>query len=405
MKDQIILFAIPVFFLCIGIEIAIARRHGHSYRINDALTSLNLGTVSSVTGFFVVVFNVGIYQWVYEHFRLIEAPADRPWVWLVALIAYDFFYYWLHRFNHQVNVLWASHVVHHSSEDFNLTTALRQTATGFLFNWVFYLPLALFGVPVSMFLIIGAVDLLYQFWIHTIEIGGLGWFDRVFASPSNHRVHHGQNSYCIDRNYGGILIIWDRLFGSFVEEKPDQPLIYGIRGALSRWNPIIGSLHVYGELWRDMREASNWRDALRVWFGHPGWHPPGSKAAAKPAPDLANFRKFDVRPSRALQFYALAQYGLLVPLTIFFEAEFDAVAGSVASLLALAILLKSWIIGAILECDQNGIKYEIAWWLLATAGAGFLGPLPLVAAISCGVGSTLWLALMRNAEAVTAKAP
>src|SRR5262249_20160569 len=155
-------------------------------------------------------------QWVYEHFRLIEPPADQPWVWLAALIAYDFFYYWLHRFNHEVNLLWASHVVHHSSEEFNLTTALRQPATGVLFNWIFYLPLAVLGVPVAMFLIIGAIDLLYQFWIHTIEVGSLGWFDRVFASPSNHRVHHGQSAYCIDKNYGGILIIWDRLFGSFV---------------------------------------------------------------------------------------------------------------------------------------------------------------------------------------------
>jgi len=234
-----ILYAVPVFLALIGFEIWIAyRRHDPVYRLNDALGSLTLGTVSQVVGALTKFASLGIYVFVYNHLAIFSIPMDQPLIWVGALIFYDFCYYWLHRMGHEVYVLWAAHVVHHSSEEYNLTTALRQTSSGFLLGWIFYMPMAIVGIPPVMFAIVGLIDLLYQFWIHTREIGSLGWFDKIFASPSNHRVHHGQNDYCIDRNYGGVLMIWDHMFGTFVDERPDEEIVYGIRGALKTFNPV-----------------------------------------------------------------------------------------------------------------------------------------------------------------------
>jgi hypothetical protein len=176
---------------------------------------------------------------------------------------------------HEVNVLWASHVVHHSSEYYNLSTALRQTSSGWLFGWIFYLPMAVAGVPPIMFVTVGLIDLLYQYWVHTELVGRMGWFDRVFVSPSNHRVHHGQNDYCIDKNYGGILIVWDRLFGTFVDEREGEKIHYGIRKPLRSFNPVWGNLHYYADLWRASCVAVGWRAKLGVWLAPPGgWNVP-----------------------------------------------------------------------------------------------------------------------------------
>jgi alkylglycerol monooxygenase len=151
---------------------------------------------------------------------------------------YDFFYYWKHRANHEVRIMWAGHITHHNSEFFNLSTALRQSSTTFFFDWIFYLPMAVVGVPPAMFVGVALIDLLYQYWVHTELVGKLGWFDRVFVSPSNHRVHHGQNDYCLDKNYGGILILWDRLFGTFEDER-DEPISYGEIGIITRSSGTI----------------------------------------------------------------------------------------------------------------------------------------------------------------------
>src|SRR6185503_10155831 len=182
-----------------------------------------------VTGIFSKFVFLGIYVAIYDRLRLASLPADAVWVWLVGLLVYDFLYYWHHRLGHEMAVLWAAHVVHHQSEDYNLSTALRQTSSGFLLGWIFYVPMALAGFPPLVFVVVGLIDLLYQYWIHTEVIGRLGWFDRVFASPSNHRVHHAVNDRYLDKNYGGILILWDRMFGTFADEDDAEPVVYGTR--------------------------------------------------------------------------------------------------------------------------------------------------------------------------------
>ena len=317
-----ILFAVPVFLLMMAIEYAIARHRGQAvYRAADTVSSLSLGIVSQMVGVFTKLASLGIYAWVYQQAAIWPLPADSPAVWLGALLAYDFCYYWAHRGGHEVNLLWAAHVVHHSSEEYNLSTALRQSGTGFLLGWVFYLPMALLGVPPLVFVVVGLVDLLYQFWVHTRLVGRLGWFDRVFCSPSNHRVHHGQNDYCLDRNYGGLLIVWDRLFGTFVEERHGEPIVYGVRGPLRSWSPLRANGHVYAALWQDMRLTRRWADKLRVPLMHPGWRPADAAAAApKAAYALADFQRYAPPLPALLAWHALLQLAVLLAFGLHFLA-------------------------------------------------------------------------------------
>ncbi len=198
MHEKVITLVTPLFFLAIFIELAIGHlRRRKIYRINDAINIISLGILSQISGVFLKLFQIGIYAWLVNHIALITLPGDSVMVWIGALLLYDFCYYWLHRMGHQTNVIWAAHVVHHQSEDYNLTTALRQTSSRAFLSWIFYLPMALLGFPLDIFVAIALVDLLYQFWVHTQLIGKLGWFDRVFVSPSNHRAHHMASTPCI----------------------------------------------------------------------------------------------------------------------------------------------------------------------------------------------------------------
>ncbi|MBB5205864.1 sterol desaturase/sphingolipid hydroxylase (fatty acid hydroxylase superfamily) [Inhella inkyongensis] len=267
---QIIVLATPVFLGLIALEAWVAwRRQRHLYDWSDAMSSIGLGMLSQVVGLFTRFFNIGIYAWVADRWALGSWDAGSPWVWLLGLIAYDFCYYWLHRAGHRVALLWAAHGVHHQSEHYNLSTALRQTGSNFLLGWLFYLPLAVAGLPVEVFAGVALIDLLYQFWVHTEQIGKLGWFDRWFCSPSNHRVHHAVNPRYLDKNYGGILVVWDRLFGSFQEE--DEPCVYGTVKPLRSWDPLWANVVGYGECLRSLRRIGLWRALLAP----PGWEPGG----------------------------------------------------------------------------------------------------------------------------------
>jgi sterol desaturase/sphingolipid hydroxylase (fatty acid hydroxylase superfamily) len=338
-----------VFLLAIALEFAVGRARGrNTYRLADALSSLGLGVMSQVTGVFGTLFSVAMYLLVFEHVALFELSATSPWVWFGALLAYDFCYYWLHRGGHRIAALWAAHVVHHQSEDYNLSTALRQTSTGFLFGWIFYLPLALAGVPPLVFGTVALIDLLYQFWVHTQQVGKLGWFDRWFCSPSNHRVHHAVNHRYVDKNYGGILIVWDRLFGSFTEEDDAEPCVYGTRAPLRSWNPVWANLQVYRDLVFDSWRARRWSDKLRVWLKPPGWRPADVAARwPKPAFDMRAVQRFDPPVSRSAGWCAAGLFALaVIALSLLLWhahrlAAFELLAGG-GALIALL-----WLIGAI----------------------------------------------------------
>ncbi|OOG48544.1 sterol desaturase family protein [Rhodanobacter sp. C01] len=349
-QELIITWATPVFFLLIAIELLVAKLRGRrAYASGDTVNSIGLGVISQIVGVFSKLLTFGIYAWCVQHLALFTLPADSLWVWAGALLLYDFCYYWLHRMGHEVNILWAAHVVHHQSEHYNLSTALRQTGSGALLGWLFYLPLALLGVPLKVFVIVALIDLLYQFWVHTEQIGRLGWFDRVFCSPSNHRAHHAVNDRYLDRNYGGILILWDRLFGSFVEEDDNDPPVYGTRSPLRSWNPLWANAEVYWKTAVDMWHARRWRDKLLLWLKPPGWRP-AELTARYPKPAFTMIaERFNPPLSRALTIYALLQFALLLGMTTQFLGM--AGAASLSALLAYAayLVISLWVLGALME--------------------------------------------------------
>ncbi len=348
---QIIVLATPVFFLLIGIEWWIGRRRGRdTWRLNDALNSIGLGVMSQLTGVFSALLTLGIYTFVFRHAAPWQLPTDAAWVWVVGLVFYDFCCYWHHRFGHTIALFWAAHVVHHQSEDYNLSTAPRQTSSGWIGGWAFYLPMALLGFPPLVFGVVALIDLLYQYWVHTQQIGKLGWFDRWFCAPSNHRVHHAVNDPYLDKNYGGIFIVRDRMFGSYAEEDDAVPCVYGTRGPLRSWNPVWANLHNYADLAKDCWRASNRGDRFRVWFKHPGWRPADVAATwPKPAFDLRAVERFDPPMTRAAQVAAVAVFGLLLGATTLFLWNAHRLTWPEQLASAAGVVALLWLVGRLSE--------------------------------------------------------
>ncbi|MCF4995658.1 hypothetical protein GIW70_24540 [Pseudomonas syringae] len=366
-----ILYAVPFFFVLISIELLADRWRGVSnYRLADAINSISTGVLSTTTGLLTKGVGLLTYAFALEHLALVSLPADSVWVWVFAFVLYDFCYYWLHRMGHERNILWAAHSVHHQSEDYNLSTALRQTSTGFLLNWIFYLPMAVLGVPLLVFVSVAALNLLYQFWVHTKHIPKLGWFEWFFVTPSNHRAHHAQNALYMDRNYGGVFIIWDRLFGSFQEEDDNEPVIFGVTTPLASWNPLWANVQFYAQLWEDARRADSKWDKLRIWFMRTGWRP-ADVAAKYPMskPDLSQFRKFEVPIDRRQQGYVMLQFGVYIALgSYLMNWERD---------LPTAALVLGW--GAVaLGLFVLGVALENRPWALRLELLRLVSNLPLV---------------------------
>ena len=353
---QVIVLATPVFLMLIALEYAWGRRRErlgtgrNTYGLQDSLASVSLGVLSQLGGVFSKLLSVGIYGLVHQALALTPDPAFwSSWYGvLLALVFYDFCYYWLHRAGHRSAVFWAAHVVHHQSQHYNLSTALRQTGSGVLLSWIFYLPMAVAGVPPLIFGIVALVDLLYQFWVHTEQIGKLGWFDRVFCSPSNHRVHHGVNDAYLDKNYGGILVLWDRCFGTFEPEK--ERCVYGTRSPLDSLDPLWANLEVYADLLQTSWRARRWRDKFAVWLKPPGWRPADVAARfPKPAFDLAQVRRFEPVVSRATQWFCGLQFVALlggVAAVLWFAERWPL---HQTLVLTLALTSAYWAIGAALQ--------------------------------------------------------
>lgn len=364
---NIILFAIPIFFLLIAAELIAEKvRKTDYYRLNDAITSLSIGVLSRIMDVMKNLAPFTVYILLYEHFALFDL-AQTPWVWIAVFVIYDFLYYWNHRFGHEVSLFWAAHVVHHSSEDYNLTTALRQTSGSF-FNFIFFLPLAFFGVDPLMLITVGSINLVYQFWVHTQHIGKLGFIEWFMVTPSNHRVHHAQNQQYLDRNYGGVFIIWDRIFGSYQDELDDQKPIYGVRKALKSWNPFYANIQVYKQLVQDSVHTQKWSDKFKVWFGRTGWRPDdvGQKFPLARA-DLSQFTPYQTDISLMTKVYALLQYTII-------------------SLLAVSLLINA---SALNVSQQLGISFfvifssvNLAWIMENRASAIWLEWLKLLVSVA-----------------------
>ena len=273
-KSSIITFAIPVFMLLILIEYCYGVYKGKSnYRLNDTFTSLSIGMISR----YPTMLNLGmqslIFVYISKYFNIGLLSVKNPFTWIIAFLLYDLSYYWMHRMHHEIKILWATHSVHHHGEEFNLSTALRQTSTGWLWKWVFYLPMIFLGVPGEVFITVAGINLVYQFWVHTEHIGHLGFLEKIFITPMNHGIHHAKNKEYIDANYGGVFIIWDRMFGTYIPRDPEIKPIYGTVSALKSWNPIWANFQIFTTMFKDSIKTKKLSDKIKVWFSKTYWRP------------------------------------------------------------------------------------------------------------------------------------
>lgn len=318
-----VVLAIPMYFTLMGVElVAEALTKKHTYRLNDAVTNISAGVLQQLTGTFLQLLRIGVYVLVYEKWALWHIPPT----WLsfaVVFVLWDFCYYWEHRVAHRVSLFWGGHSVHHQSEEYNLSVALRQSSTSVLWGFPFFLPLAFLGFDPLQFALVGGLNLLYQFWIHTEHIRRLpGWFEWVFNTPSHHRVHHARDPEYLDKNYGGVFIVFDRMFGSFKEEV--QTPHYGVTKPLQSWNPVYANIAHYLDLMRCVKKARSARDGLRILFNPPGWLPDYLGGFQTPAKVGEGYRKYDARPAALpMQVYILVQFvaSLLVNAFYFFNSR------------------------------------------------------------------------------------
>lgn len=389
-----IALAIPAFFALMGLEWLVARWRGMSvYRFSDWVANLGCGIAQQTFKVALALFTFLAYRFLYENHRWLELDVANPWVWVLGFVGIDLAYYWFHRLSHEINFLWAAHVVHHQSEEYNLGVALRQSTLQGAFSWPFYLPLALIGLPPVVFGPMISVNLLYQFLIHTRLVGRLGPLEWVLNTPSHHRVHHGQNPQYIDRNHGGTLIVWDRLFGTF--EPEGERVIYGVTEPPGSWNPVFANVHHWILSWRRMRLARNPMDKLRVWIRRPGFVPEGVPEFGKRQDPT---EVYDPPVGPAVRVYAAVQLlGLAGATTayLFVRAQVDP-----APLVAwgASIIASAGSLGGLLDGARWARTTEVLRpFAVVAVFAGLmpdrlLAPGPGLALVSLAAASALWSA-------------
>lgn len=306
---NLIALAIPLFFVAIAIELVVAKvRQRAVYRLGAAMSDMGCGIAQQLVGVLVGAFSLGVYAFFYSH-RLLTIPEKTVWSWAAAIIGVEFAYYWWHRLSHEVNILWAAHVVHHHSEDYNLAVALRQSVTTWLTMLLFYLPLAIVGVPTFEYAVVLSLSTLYQFWIHTELVPPLGFVEKWLNTPSLHRVHHATNPKYLDKNHAATFSVFDRMFGTYQPE--EEPCVYGITKPMRSYNVLWAQVAGYVELYKLARLAPNWRQALKVFFASPDWQP--AWAPVPPKLEVAAvLEKYDPAPTVRAKWHAFGQFTLLI---------------------------------------------------------------------------------------------
>ena len=371
MKTNYIALSVPIFFILIGIELAyIFYKKLNYYRLNDSIANLSQGIGSQLVGLFMKSVLFLGYMYIFEHWRLFDIK-NTIWTWVILFIGVDFFYYWFHRMSHQINALWAAHIVHHQSEEYNLTVALRQSWFQGWFSWVFYLPLALIGFDPIMFLTLSSFNTLYQFWIHTRTIKSMGFLEYILNTPSHHRVHHGSNPKYIDKNHAGTLIIWDKLFGTF--QKEEEEVYYGITKPLASWNPVWANLHYWKDLIATAKQTNSISDKVRVFVKPPGWFPEqlgGFQSA--PEIDVANYRKYHTITTHRVMVYAVLLFLVALALGSYQLFYFNKLSLLTNVLIAIFTILSMLTCGALLEKKRWFVAIEWIRYLLGLFALYFL---------------------------------
>lgn len=394
---QILLYGVPFFLVLIAIEYFYSvKKDQEVYGLFDTISSLSSGmtnTLKDVLGLSVVIVS---YTYLYKNFAVQQLESSII-MYVVAFVALDFSGYWGHRLEHKINFLWNRHIIHHSSEEFNLACALRQSISAvFRLFTIFLLPAAILGVPPKVISVVAPLHLFAQFWYHTKLIDRMGFLEWIIVTPSHHRVHHAINDLYIDKNFGQIFIFWDRMFGTFQEEMNDEVPVYGIKKAAATWNPLlINFMHLW-QIAKDSWRASSWVDKVRVWFMPTGWRPSdvASKYPVSYTEDPATQVKYQTKYTSTASTMVLVLFASsFVTMLVFFATIADY---SLSEMLTFGVGMTGVIFGYTSLMDGSTLSY-LGWLVSITAtvvlaiGSSSILVFLLFAIIVIGVGSTLYL--------------
>ncbi|WP_161569681.1 sterol desaturase family protein [Veronia nyctiphanis] len=305
-------FAVPAFVLLIAIEYgaSLYMKKNVYPSFEDVVSSLSSGLANITFAAIGFIFVLAPYNWFVENYAIFHVPADSWIAWVVVILCKDFSAYWFHRWTHRVNSLWQLHLIHHSSEEYNLPVALRQSTNGFVnYASVALIPAALIGIPFEMVAIIGFVHLFYQYWYHTRLIGDLGWLEYIIVTPQQHSIHHSMNKEYIDTNFGAWFSIWDQMFGTFQLKIPGVEQVYGITHPVKTWNPIKIDYMLWAKMLRDTLHTKKWSDKLKIWYAPTNWRPEDvkEKFPSERVGDVYRLEKYQPKTSRALKVWSFLE--------------------------------------------------------------------------------------------------
>lgn len=408
---HILLFAMPAFFVLVLFEKFWGIYKGNdTVPMNDMISSLSSGITNStkdVLGLSIVIIS---YGWLVDRVSVFEISSG--WItFVIAFIVLDFAGYWVHRISHEYNIFWNNHIIHHSSEEFNLACALRQSISSIVRIFaIFLLPAAILGVPQEVISVVAPLHLFAQFWYHTRHINRMGFLEKIIVTPSHHRVHHAINPIYLDRNYGQIFIIWDRIFGTYQEELDEVPAVYGVTRPVQTWNPIkINFMHLW-LLIKDARRAQNFADKLRIWFMPLGWRPEdvSSKYPVEKITNVYHFEKYCPKLSQGLLTWSVIQ---LIILLLMISYLF----GNIAEIGAPGMFIYGgYVFLSVYAMTELMDKNTKAWfWEILKSGTGIFvilstgdwfelnekisGLLPvLIVYFVVSVGASTWFSLKEN---------
>ena len=407
-----LLIAIPTFVVLLLTEIAYGQWSGkQTYVFMDTIASLSSGLTNILKDTLGLVVILVSYSWLSAQLAITHIDAGL-WLYIIAFICIDFASYWSHRLNHKINFFWNQHVIHHSSEEFNMACALRQSISNILgYGALFLIPAAILGIPEQVIAVLAPLHLFGQFWYHTQHIGKLGWLEYIIVTPSQHRVHHAINPIYIDKNLSAIFCVWDRMFGTFQEELKEEPPVYGVLKPVQSWNPIwINFQHLWGLL-QDAWNTKNWEDKISLWFRPTGWRP---KDVALSHPkslitDAHQRDKYQPKATQSLQYWALFHLFATLSLLLLMLYHFESLNNN--EIIVLGFALFAAIFGYTSVMDRYRWSYAFEWMRLLitfftlSMALGVLVPsiywawMVYVAMASLSLGILQWTGSTNNAQA------
>ena len=376
---KILLIAMPAFFVLVLFEKFWGVWKGQdTVPMSDMISSLSSGITNvtkDVLGLSIVVIS---YGWLFEKFSFFQIEAS--WlVYVIAFFALDFAGYWTHRIAHEYNIFWNNHIIHHSSEEFNLACALRQSISSIVKIFaIFLIPAALLGVPPQVIAVVAPLHLFAQFWYHTRHIGRMGFLEKIIVTPSHHRVHHAINPEYLDKNYGQIFIFWDKWFGTYQEEKPEIPAVYGVTRPVQTWNPIkINFMHLW-LLIKDAWRAQKWSDKLKIWFMPLGWRPAdvAQKYPVSKIEDVYHFDKYNSHLSQGMLFWSFCQLIVLLLLISYLFGNLAAIGSPGIFYYGGFVFLTVYAYSELMDRNPNAWVWELvkavyAFYFVVTSGDWF----------------------------------